>query len=39
MGLAPFVNPKNTEFWIIIKNGVVQDFGDRETTKEPNYFK
>lgn len=39
IGLAPLVKPKNTEFWLQIKNGIVQDFGERETNKSPNYMK
>lgn len=39
MGVAPFVKPKNNEFWLQVKNGVVEDFGERETKKSPNYMK
>ena len=29
-----------TEFWIVFdSNGVVKNFGERPTTKQPNYFK
>ena len=27
------------EFWILFDNGIVSDFGERPTTKAPNYFK
>lgn len=29
----------NTEFWVVLNKGVVEDFGERPTTKEPNYMK
>ena len=29
--------PKNVEYWFQISKGLVQDFGQRETTKEPIY--
>jgi hypothetical protein len=30
---------ENTEFWILLSNGVVTDFGERPTTKSTNYMK
>ncbi len=30
---------ENTEFWILLSNGVVNDFGERPTTKSTNYMK
>jgi hypothetical protein len=30
---------EGTEFWIVVKNGVVEDFGQRPTTKKPNYLR
>jgi len=29
----------NTEFWVVLNKGVVEDLGERPTTKEPNYMK
>jgi len=28
-----------TEFWVVLTNGVVEDFGERPTTKQPSYLK
>ncbi|MGD0488843.1 MAG: hypothetical protein ABSB94_16830 [Syntrophorhabdales bacterium] len=30
---------ENTEFWLVLKNGVVTDYGERATTKSPKYIK
>jgi hypothetical protein len=30
---------QNTETWIVLNNGVVEDFGERPTTKNPSYLK
>ena len=30
---------ENTEFWILINKEVVEDFGERPTTKSPKYIK
>ena len=30
---------QNTEFWLVLDNGVVTDFGERPTTKSPKYIK
>ena len=30
---------KYTEFWIIFKNNVVEDFGEKPTNKRPQYFR
>ena len=30
---------ENTEFWVILTNGIVSDFGERPTTKSPKYIK
>lgn len=30
---------EGTEFWVVLKDGIVQDFGERPTTKQPSYLK
>ena len=30
---------KSTEFWLVLDNSVVTDFGERPTTKKPKYIK
>jgi len=30
---------KNVEYWFRISHGVVEDFGQRDTNKSPNYMK
>ncbi len=34
---ATSLTSKNTEFWLKIRNGVVEDFGERPTTKAHRY--
>jgi hypothetical protein len=30
---------QNNEFWLVLENGIVKDFGERPTTKSPKYGK